>query len=223
MYPPNEVIIYDTELQAAVVALTFPSDVLGLTARKDRLLVVLERSVELFVLGHGPDGVWQEGAWETCYNKRGLAALATDIDSTLLVFPGRQPGQVAIVHLPPFDPSRPPPTRLASDAHDPRSSPYPTSAVIVAHESPLAALSVTPSGSLIATASETGTLVRVWDPRSSALLRELRRGTDGAEIWSIRIRPDGEAVAVSSDKGTVHVWDLSSARELERERRREEE
>lgn len=39
-------------------------------------------------------------------------------------------------------------------------------------------------------------------------VRELRRGLDEAKIFGVALRADGEAVAVTSDKGTIHIWDL---------------
>ena len=116
--------------------------------------------------------------------------------------------------LPPLDsrsPPLPPPP-----SHDPTTTPFPSVAIILAHTSALSALATTPSGSLIATASEKGTLVRIWDPSSSHLVKELRRGTDSAEIFGISFRRDGGAICVSSDKGTVHVWDLGASREEKR-------
>lgn len=120
-----------------------------------------------------------------------------------------------IVRLPPLSlttaPLAPPPS------HDPTGTPFPSVSIILAHTSSLSALSTNPSGSLIATASNKGTLVRIWDAQSAKLVKELRRGTDSAQIFGIAIRPDGGAVAVSSDKGTVHVWNLRMSKE---ERRR---
>lgn len=98
-------------------------------------------------------------------------------------------------------------------SHDPTAAPYPAVSVLLAHSSALAALSVTPDGRTLASASKQGTLVRIWDTQTSRLVKELRRGTDSAEIFSLSLRGDGGAVAVSSDKGTVHVWDLSRRKE----------
>lgn len=39
-------------------------------------------------------------------------------------------------------------------------------------------------------------------------MRELRRGTDKAEIYGVAFRPDEREVCVWSDKGTVHVFSL---------------
>ncbi|CAD6967107.1 unnamed protein product [Tilletia controversa] len=42
------------------------------------------------------------------------------------------------------------------------------------------------------------------------LIRELRRGTDQAYILSVSVAPDLSALAVASDKGTVHIFRLSA-------------
>lgn len=82
--------------------------------------------------------------------------------------------------------------------------------MIVAHETALSTLSVPPSGKLIATTSARGTLVRVWDTVTGNRLRELRRGSDQAEIYGVAFRPDEQELCVWSDKGTVHVFSLVS-------------
>ncbi|GAA5830627.1 hypothetical protein JCM5353_001316 [Sporobolomyces roseus] len=215
LYPPNKVVFWDDKLGEAVAELEFREDVRGIAVRKDRLVVALKRRVIIFVLGIGDMGICREGSYDTCDNPKGLVALASEPGSTLLAFPGRQVGQVQLVRLPPYAPDEPP--LPPPPSHNPNVAPYPSVCIIVAHTSALSALSVTPSGSLLATTSKQGTLVRVWDPTSSHLVKELRRGTDTAEIFGLSFRRDGGAIAVSSDKGTVHVWDLKNSKE---ERRR---
>ncbi|TNY21337.1 hypothetical protein DMC30DRAFT_203361, partial [Rhodotorula diobovata] len=229
LYPPNKVILWDARTEARVAELEFREDVRGLRARRDRLVVVLRRRVVVFVLGEGDAGIWREGAYETCDNPRGLAALATAPLSTLLAFPGRQPGQVQLVLLPPLPRERAPPLP-PPPSHDPTSPPHPSVSVLVAHSAPLAALACDPRGRVLATGSARGTLVRVWDAagRGSSgggappLVRELRRGTDSAEIFDVSLSAEGDRVAVASDKGTVHVWDLRREARDEREKRKRE-
>ncbi|KWU45386.1 WD40 repeat-like protein [Rhodotorula sp. JG-1b] len=206
LYPPNKVVLYDVKANRAVAELEFREEVRGLAARRDRLVVALRRRVIVFVLGHGQAGIWREGTYETTDNPKGLVSLASAAGSSVLAFPGRQPGQVQIVRLPALDPTLP--AMPPPPSHDPTSAPYPAVSVLLAHTSALAAISVTPDGRLLASASKQGTLVRIWDTQTSRLVKELRRGTDSAEIFSLSLRADGGAVAVSSDKGTVHVWDL---------------
>lgn len=80
--------------------------------------------------------------------------------------------------------------------------------LIDAHNTPVAALTLSLSGARLATASEKGTLVRVFDTSSGAKLQELRRGTDPAEIYHLAFNRSCEWLAVTSDKNTVHVFSL---------------
>ena len=48
-----------------------------------------------------------------------------------------------------------------------------------------------------------------------AKIAELRRGMDPAKIFSIKISPSIKMVAVTSDKSTLHVFDLSQLEESE--------
>jgi WD repeat-containing protein 45 len=141
-------------------------------------------------------------------------AISTAPGSTLLTIPGRQPGHVHVIHLTPC-PSPATPSSSSMQFPPPLPSPAPAltppkSTIIITHESALSSLTCPPSGTLFATSSERGTLVRVWDSRSGALVRELRRGADRAVIWGVGWRKDGRRLAVWSDKGTVHVFSLEA-------------
>ncbi|XP_052163202.1 autophagy-related protein 18a-like [Oryza glaberrima] len=54
-----------------------------------------------------------------------------------------------------------------------------------------------------------GTIVRVFRVADGELLQEMKRGLDRADIYSIVFSPDSEWLAVSSDKGTVHVFHIN--------------
>ncbi|CAI0460017.1 unnamed protein product [Linum tenue] len=79
---------------------------------------------------------------------------------------------------------------------------------VMAHDSRLACMSMTQDGRLLATASSKGTLVRVFNALDGSLLQEVRRGADRAEIYSLAFSSDAHWLAVSSDKGTIHVFSL---------------
>ena len=74
-------------------------------------------------------------------------------------------------------------------------------------------------GTWLATASEKGTLIRIFDTTSGAQLRELRRGADKAVIYSITFNHSSDWLAVSSDKGTVHVFAIDAAAQAALEER----
>lgn len=71
-------------------------------------------------------------------------------------------------------------------------------------------MSMNLEGTKIATASVKGTLVRVFDVQTGQLQNELRRGADTSEIFSISFNYDSTRLCVSSDKGSIHIFNLES-------------
>ncbi|EEB94775.1 hypothetical protein MPER_06356 [Moniliophthora perniciosa FA553] len=70
--------------------------------------------------------------------------------------------------------------------------------VIQAHKSPISFLSISRNGSLLATSSEKGTVIRVWSVPGAQKLYQFRRGTREAKIYSINFNLMGSLLAVSS-------------------------
>lgn len=78
-----------------------------------------------------------------------------------------------------------------------------------AHSNPLTCLAVSFDGSLIASASTLGTLVRVRSSRDPNNVKmTFRRGTTGATIHTMAFSRDNKFLAAASDSGTVHIWNL---------------
>lgn len=68
---------------------------------------------------------------------------------------------------------------LSATEHGISSAPQ----TITAHQGEIACLAINPQGTLVATASEKGTLIRVWDTLKRTQLVELRRGSDPATLY----------------------------------------
>ena len=58
------------------------------------------------------------------------------------------------------------------------------------------------------TASEQGTLIRIWSFPSCTKIGEFRRGVDAATIFSLAFSPNGYLLAATSDKSTLHIFEL---------------
>eukprot|EP00442_Polarella_glacialis_P048256 CAMPEP_0115049654 /NCGR_PEP_ID=MMETSP0227-20121206/1327_1 /TAXON_ID=89957 /ORGANISM="Polarella glacialis, Strain CCMP 1383" /LENGTH=363 /DNA_ID=CAMNT_0002433379 /DNA_START=224 /DNA_END=1312 /DNA_ORIENTATION=+ len=83
--------------------------------------------------------------------------------------------------------------------------------VFQAHKSALAAAALTASGSLVATASQQGTVVKVFQTSDGQQLYRLRRSTRPAAISCLSFRSDDCFLAVASSSSTVHVFKLCNS------------
>ncbi|MCJ1307961.1 WD repeat domain phosphoinositide-interacting protein 3 [Agyrium rufum] len=177
-FPQNKVIIWDDAKQIAAITLEFRTSVISVRLSRARVIIVLLNSVHVYEFSISPKKL---AIYETADNPMGLLCLGTKV----FVFPGRTPGQAQIVELATGNVS-----------------------IIPAHTSPLRALELSPDGEVLATASNKGTLIRVFSTSNCSRLGELRRGVDPATIYSIGISPDSSLLAVTSDKSTLHIFDL---------------
>ncbi|OVA04316.1 WD40 repeat [Macleaya cordata] len=180
-YPLNKVMIWDDHQSRCIGELSFRSDVRAVRLRRDRIIVVLEQKIFLYNFAD----LKLLHQIETFPNPKGLCEVSQVSGSLVLVCPGLQKGQVRVEHY-------------ASKR----------TKFIMAHDSRIACFALTQDGRLLATASSKGTLVRIYNTSDGTLMQEVRRGADRAEIYSLAFSSTAQWLAVSSDKGTVHVFSL---------------
>lgn len=80
--------------------------------------------------------------------------------------------------------------------------------VIEAHRSPLCCICLNNDGTLLATASETGTIIRVFSVPRGQKLYQFRRGTYPSTIYSMSFNLSSTLLCVSSTSDTVHIFRL---------------
>jgi WD40 repeat protein len=237
-YPPNKVLIYDDHSQRTIGELSFRQKVLATKLRRDRIVVVLRDRVYVYNFsdlslldkvhtGDNPGGLiglsldnWGVGGGSGGGNSErgGGGERAIDVlgvnnvgarNGMVLACPSTQRGQVRV------------------ELYGLRRTTF-----IDAHESALGALALSVDGSLLATASERGTVIRLYDTRgvtvgggrvssvvsasvgtgsttavsSSVPLREFRRGVERATISCLTFSLDSCWLGCASDHGTVHIF-----------------
>ncbi|GAV26946.1 hypothetical protein PMKS-000407 [Pichia membranifaciens] len=80
--------------------------------------------------------------------------------------------------------------------------------VIDAHKTQLSTMAFSQDGTLLATASDKGTIVRVFSVERGVKLYQFRRGTYNTKIYSLAFSPSNMFLVASSATGTVHVFRL---------------
>ncbi|AVK75341.1 WD40-repeat containing protein [Pandoravirus quercus] len=181
----DRVMLWDDCRNQSIAELCFNSTVRGVEMVRDAIAIALDERVYIYTLAN-LDLVKRV---PTVDNPRGLVDIRASEGGTdnVIATLSTKAGYIEVHH---------------SDNRRPL--------VLRAHEMPLARLSLNADGSLLATASEKGTVIRVWDTASGEKRAELRRGKDAASINNLVFSLDSRWLAVSSDRGTVHIFDLDT-------------
>lgn len=83
--------------------------------------------------------------------------------------------------------------------------------LIQAHQGKIDFIRLSPSGKLLATASEKGTLIRIWSTETKEKVKELRRGSSARHIKEICFDFSEEIVVVTSNSMYMHIFYLHRA------------
>ncbi|KAK1758104.1 SVP1-like protein 2 [Echria macrotheca] len=177
-FAANKLILWDDQKSKSAMDISALTPVRGVQLSKERIVVVLQNSVRIFKFAKPPSLV---AAYETANNPWGLCCMS----ARKIAFPGRMAGHIQLVEIASGNVS-----------------------IIPAHSSAIRAIQFSRDGDLLATASETGTLIRVFATDNCARVAELRRGIDPATIFSLAFSPAGTMLACTSDKFTLHVFNV---------------
>ncbi|XP_047994942.1 WD repeat domain phosphoinositide-interacting protein 2 isoform X1 [Leguminivora glycinivorella] len=183
---PRKLIVCHYKKGTEICNYSYSNTILAVKLNRSRLVVCLEESLHIHNIR---DMKILHTIRDTPPNPRGLCALAPAADRCYLAYPGSSAvGEVQIfdaVHLN-------------------------AKCVLSAHDSGLAALAWSSCGRRLATASERGTVIRVFAVPERVRLFEFRRGVKRCvSISCLAFSACGTFLAASSNTETVHVFRLA--------------
>ena len=181
---PYKVQLWDDHLGVTTCELWSRFEVLNVVLRRDVVVVVSEYKIYVYEFGNSfPVLLFLE----TCSNPRGVCALCPAGADWVLAAPSSVRGSIRI-------------QRGLDDS---------VSCTVEAHSNSIAALGTNSSGTLVASASEVGTVIKIFSSIDGSLLFEFRRGSTSTQISSLAFRADSLFLAVGSANQTVHVFRLN--------------
>ncbi|CAH0723060.1 unnamed protein product, partial [Brenthis ino] len=183
---PRKLIVCHYKKGTEICNYSYSNTILAVKLNRSRLIVCLEESLHIHNIR---DMKILHTIRDTPPNPRGLCALSPCVDHCYVAYPGSSAvGEVQIfdaVHLN-------------------------AKCVISAHDSPLAALAWSMCGRRLATASERGTVIRVFAVPERTRLYEFRRGVKRCvSIACLAFSACGAYLAATSNTETVHVFRLA--------------
>ncbi|KAI1388411.1 WD40 repeat-like protein [Hypoxylon trugodes] len=202
---PRHLIIQNTKRASVICELTFPSAVLAVRLNRKRLAVVLEDEIYLYDVSN----MSLLTNIATSPNPGAVCALSPSNEHCYLAYPLPKPRDDTQDKRP----SHAPPASLYAPVTSGDVLIYDTLTlkavnVIEAHRSPLSCIALNHEGTLLATASETGTIIRVFSVPRGQKLFQFRRGTYPSTIYSMSFNAASSLLCVSSTSDTVHIFRL---------------
>ncbi|KAL2101506.1 hypothetical protein ACEWY4_003267 [Coilia grayii] len=182
---PRRMNVYHFKKGTEICNYSYSNSILAVRLNRQRLVVCLEESIYVHNI---KDMKLLKTLLNTPSNPTGLCALSTNHSNSFLAYPGSATIGEIIIY----------------DANN-----LSTVTMIPAHDSPLAAITFSASGTKLASASERGTVIRVFSIPEGLRLFEFRRGMKRyVNISSLSFSPDAQFLCASSNTETVHIFKL---------------
>lgn len=233
---PRKLKIVNTRRQTTICDLIFPSTIFLVKLSRHRMIVVLEEQIYVYDIAT----MKLLHTIETSPNVNRLCTLSDDmtdeLGSSLLAYPsppktiahdsllvsgintngGHNSAQNNIQSVSNA------PNRVGDAIIFDLKSLQPL-AVIEAHKSALSAMCLSSDGTLLATASDKGTIVRVFNVHTGSKLYQFRRGTYPTKIFSLSFSKNKKYVVATSSSETVHIFRLGEEELLANKQKQKKE
>jgi WD40 repeat protein len=83
--------------------------------------------------------------------------------------------------------------------------------LLPAHDTEIGAIAVNPDGTLLASASSRGHIIKLFSTDGGEVVQELKRGNSKAEINEIIFHPTLYLLACTSSKSSIHIFEFKKA------------
>ncbi|CAL8260567.1 unnamed protein product [Arctogadus glacialis] len=177
--------VYHFKKGTEICNYSYSNNILSVRLNRQRLVVCLEESIYIHNI---KDMKLLKTLLNTPSNPTGLCALSVNHGNSYLAYPGSATNGEIIIY----------------DANN-----LSNVTMIPAHDSPLAAVTFNTSGTKLSSASEKGTVIRVFTVPEGHKLFEFRRGMKRyVSISSLSFSADGQFLCASSNTETVHIFKL---------------
>lgn len=180
-FPKNIAIVWDDASQKVVGEITLREEITGLRVKLDRMLIVTEGKAFYYNMSD----LRLLEFFQTAENPRGLCSINSGSKNNVYAFPDTEKGRIMVVLT---DENR--------------------TCAISAHVSELGIFELSPDGTLLATVSDKGNLIKIFNLATGLLVQNLRRGSEYANIYCLSFDPTSSWLALMSDNGTMHIFNV---------------
>ena len=184
-FNPNKVIIWDDNQAKILTEIRFKMNIKNIKLKRKKIFVVCDQNIYVFNFNKEFSTF---DTIKTFNNELGLIGYAQESNINIIAYPDKQIGNVTVKN---YDDNN-------------------KEITIEAHKGKINCIAMNIDGSLLATASEKGTLIRLFNLKDGKkdLIQELRRGLESANINCICFHSNSKFLLCCSDRGTIHIFKI---------------
>ncbi len=176
-YPNNKLIIWDDNKRIVLSEITYYDRIINIDITKQHVIVCIRDKIFIYDF----QSLEVIKTLET-NNHKGLMYVGHQ-DIEFVAYPGENIGYINVY-------------RIGNDNIE----------TFQAHTNPIDNIYVSSNGNFIVTASEKGTIIRIFDSSNFIKINEFRRGSEQTSIKNISMNKNNSILLVSSEKGTIHLF-----------------
>ena len=185
-FPTNQIIIWDDHQGKIISKLRFNDNIMSVRLRSNKIVAITKNKFYAFNM----NTLETIGIIDTYDNPLGIIGISHgDNDKLIVAFPYESQGRAFLGDI---------------------SKKLEKINVIIAHTSRIACISVNKEGTLLATASDKGTLIRIFTVNDGQKISEFRRGSTQVEMNCITFDLNNKFIACSSNAGTIHIFSIAA-------------
>ena len=183
-FDTNKVILFDDSQTKIITEIIVIFNVLNVKLKRTKIFIIGENQINVFAFSNNYLKIDSINIYQ---NKLGIFGISLDSTSNIICYPSNL-GEVTIKN------------------YDIKKGDNYETNIIKAHQSEIVALTMNNDGSLLASASKQGTIIRIYQTKDGALIQELRRGSRNSEIYSLVFNYNSKYLACTSNQGTIHIF-----------------
>ncbi len=187
-YNKNKVIIWDDYQSKIVSELKFTTSVLNVKLKRDKIFVVCSRRIFIFNFQNYNN----LDIIDTLNNPKGLFGLNKNENQTIIAFPIsiEKENIQGYIKVKNYNKEK--------------------EILIHAQDNIISYISINNDGTMLASSSNEGTIIRIHRISDGLFLQEFKRGIENTEINYICFDNYSNFLATTCDRGIIHIWSLEN-------------
>ena len=192
-YSPNKLIIYDDKKVKEITEFRFNSNIHNCKIKQEKIFIISQNEISIINIKNYPYEIIE--TIKTCENVYGACSIAKDPENYLFAWPDTNIGYIEL--------------KIFSNENELiGNDDIQKYHHIKAHENTIEIIEINFTGTKFSSASDKGTIIRIFNIKDDTLIHEFRRGTEQAIIYNISFDLNDTLLVVSSNRPTVHLFAL---------------